>query len=309
MDAFECRSTYRSRGRWLVVFLAIVNSVFLVRAVQDLSTWPNSVTVTLPGDKIQAIEQVGTGADYAVEVRCSDILFGAMQARRLDFLGTASISLLMLAAIAYLAFRDSRIESVALRREVSRSEVKPGDLKIETAIPQNRHLSWQQHVLRVLLLLVFLGGVAASFWTVRIQRERAREAWLHDDRYTKVPLLNPLSQGGCKQEPEWPTEDEVRRALEVDFPLSDDWPFSYTERINVRMETDVFEDKIEPPMVRPLIGPTQAHHIRYRCKVRFTDAKRVAAPISFTTSVNDRYGIYYFDHDHFHLFQGDVQQR
>jgi hypothetical protein len=152
-----------------------------------------------------------------------------------------------------------------------------------------------------LLVLTLVVALASSFWGVKLQREKRRKEWIEHPRYTEVQLFDAMGEGGSTKEPEPPSEDEVTRALEIGRPVTDRWPFLYVERINVRMVVKLIDEEIEPPRVYPLVGPAQCHRMRYMCRTDFTEATRIAAPISYTTTMKDCFEVVYISHDHLHL--------
>jgi len=122
------------------------------------------------------------------------------------------------------------------------------------------------------------------------------------ERYSRVPVLGPITPGAPEAAMDPPSEDEVMRTLENARPVAGGVPFLYeVQRSNVRIVVDLIADYIDPPRVYPLIGPAQLHHAQYKCTVYYTEVTRVGLPIPYTTTDEDCQEVLYIDHDHFHM--------
>ncbi len=122
------------------------------------------------------------------------------------------------------------------------------------------------------------------------------------ERYTRVPILGPITAGGPAVALDPPSEDEIMRALEAARPVEGGLPLMHeVQRNNVRIIVEPTGDYVDPPRVYPLIGPAQLHHAHYKCIIHFTEVTRVGWPIPYTTVDEDTQEVIYIDHDHFHM--------
>ena len=137
------------------------------------------------------------------------------------------------------------------------------------------------------------------------QKKHEDEFHVHE-RYSRVPILGPLTAGGPVKALDPPSEDEIWRALERANPVQGGIPFFHeTQRNNVTMVVDKIADYIDPPRVIPLIGPAQLHHAHYKATIYYTERKIVGWPIPHTLEDEDSVEVIYIDHNHFHMV-GDV---
>lgn len=121
-------------------------------------------------------------------------------------------------------------------------------------------------------------------------------------RYDKVPILGPVTQGGPVAAIDPPSDDEVIRALEKARPVRGGIPFLHEkQRNNVRIVKEKISDYVDPPRVYPLIGPAQLHHAHYKCIVYFEEIERVGWPHPHTLRNNEAQEVVYIDHNHFHM--------
>jgi hypothetical protein len=126
------------------------------------------------------------------------------------------------------------------------------------------------------------------------------------ERYSRVPILGPLTQGGPVTALDPPSDDEVWWAFERARSVQGGIPFLYeTQRNNVTIIKEKIADYIDPPRVVPLIGPAQLHHAHYKCTIYFTERRIVGWPIPHTLINEDAAEVVYVDHNHFHM-AGDV---
>lgn len=126
------------------------------------------------------------------------------------------------------------------------------------------------------------------------------------ERYSRVPILGPLTAGGPVQALDPPSDDEVWRALERARPVQGGIPFlNETQRNNVVIIKEKIADYVDPPRVIPLIGPAQLHHAHYKCTVYFTERKIVSWPVPHTLEDEESVEVLYIDHNHFHMV-GDI---
>ena len=134
-----------------------------------------------------------------------------------------------------------------------------------------------------------------------LQKTAEDKAWVHE-RYSRMPILGPITPGAPHTALDPPSDDEVERVLEASRPVQGGWPMLYeTQRMNMHIVCEPISDYVDPPRVYPLCGPAQLHHVHYKCIVNFTEVVRVGWPIPYTTTNEDCQEVVYIDHDHFHM--------
>ena len=122
------------------------------------------------------------------------------------------------------------------------------------------------------------------------------------ERYARVPILGPITQGGPVVALDPPSDDEVWWALERANTVQGGVPFLHeVQRNNVTMVKEKIADYIDPPRVVPLIGPAQLHHAHYKCTIYYTERTIVGWPIPHTLVDEDAVEVVYIDHNHFHM--------
>lgn len=133
------------------------------------------------------------------------------------------------------------------------------------------------------------------------QDELEDKAWVQE-RYKKVPILGPITEGGPVVALDPPSPDEVMRALEEARPVEGGIPLLHEiQRNNVRMIIEPIADYVDPPRVYPLLGPAQQHHAHYKCTIFFSEATRVGWPIPYTAVNQEAQEVVYIDHNHLHI--------
>ncbi|MEN6493573.1 MAG: hypothetical protein ABFD16_04710 [Thermoguttaceae bacterium] len=133
------------------------------------------------------------------------------------------------------------------------------------------------------------------------QDELEDKAWVKE-RYKKVPILGPITEGGPTVALDPPSPDEVMRALEEARPVEGGLPLLHEiQRNNVRIIVEPIADYVDPPRVYPLLGPAQLHHAHYKCTIFFSEATRVGWPIPYTAVNQDAQEVVYVDHNHLHI--------
>lgn len=133
------------------------------------------------------------------------------------------------------------------------------------------------------------------------QDKKEDEHWVHE-RYSRVPVLEPLTPGGPMIALDPPSDDEVMRAFDKARPIEGGLPFLHeVQRNNVRIVTEKIADYVDPPRFVPLIGPAQLHHAHYKCTIYYTQVTRVGWPIPHTLRDEDASEVVYIDHNHFHM--------
>lgn len=137
------------------------------------------------------------------------------------------------------------------------------------------------------------------------QDKKEDQYWAHE-RYERVPILGPMTQGGPAIALDPPSDDEVMVALEKARPVEGGVPMLWERnRNNVRIVKHKIADYVDPPRVYPLIGPAQQHHAHYKCIVYYEDVRRVGWPVPHTLRDEDTQEVIYIDHNHLHMV-GDV---
>ncbi|MBM4005424.1 MAG: hypothetical protein FJ295_19380 [Planctomycetes bacterium] len=133
------------------------------------------------------------------------------------------------------------------------------------------------------------------------QDKKEDEFWLQE-RYKRVPVLEPLTAGGPHVALDPPSDDEVMWALEKARPTEGGLPFLYSvHRNNVRIVKEKIADYVDPPRFVPLIGPAQLHHAHYKCTIYFSEVKRIGWPVPHTLRDDEVQEVVYIDHNHFHM--------
>jgi hypothetical protein len=267
--------------------------------------WPSSVSLVFPKTGVVVDFAGNTGNEKLWQ---TEVLFRTSQTARLDFLWASSISVLLLAAILYVSLRESRSGQSNAQKENGRAAGDPSDARDRPVVTPKGKLRWYQYGMSTLLMLMLVTSLAMSCYAVKMQRLKKRKEWIEDKRYVEVPILGPPGRGSAAGEPGPPSADEVMRAVELVMPTYDNWPFCFVDRINVHTVVEPITDFIDLPRVYPLVGRAQLHHLHYQCFVHFTDAARVAAPLSFTTRVTDWEQVVYIDHNHLHMAGDDDEK-
>ncbi len=133
-----------------------------------------------------------------------------------------------------------------------------------------------------------------------LQQRREDQFWIKE-RYSRVPILGPVTHGGPVQALDPPSDDEVMRAMP---PIDGGIPFFWErQRNNIIITKELICDRIDPPRVYPLIGPAQLHHAHYKCTVYYSETTRHGWPIPYTTVDEDSVEVIYIDHDHLHMVE------
>jgi hypothetical protein len=133
-------------------------------------------------------------------------------------------------------------------------------------------------------------------------QDKPEERFWMKQRYSRVPILGPLTSGGPVQALDPPSDDEIMRTLERAHPVKGGLPLLHeVQRLNVRLVKDKIADYVDPPRFYPLIGPAQQHHAHYKCTVYYTEVTRVGWPVPHTLRNEDAREVIYIDHNHFHM--------
>lgn len=132
------------------------------------------------------------------------------------------------------------------------------------------------------------------------QDQKEDEFWKHE-RYDRMPILGPITNGAEPVALDPPSDDEVMVALEKARPVEGTVPGLWSKnRNNVRIIKEKCADYLDPPRVYPLIGPAQLHHAHYKCTVYFEEVTRVGWPVPHTLRDEDTLEVVYIDHCHLH---------
>lgn len=122
------------------------------------------------------------------------------------------------------------------------------------------------------------------------------------ERYARVPIMGPLTQGGPVAAIDPPSDDEVIHALERARPIRGGVPFLYEKQRNrVRIVKVKIADYIDDPRFVPLIGFAQLHHAHYKCTVYFEERTINGWPVPYTLEDKESVEVVYIDHNHFHM--------
>jgi hypothetical protein len=133
-------------------------------------------------------------------------------------------------------------------------------------------------------------------------QDRMEDNYVRRQRYSRVPILGPITPGAPTVALDPPSDDEVMRALEAARPIKGGIPFLHEiQRNNVRIVVEPIADYIDDPRFYPLVGPAQLHHAQYKCIVYFTETTHVGWPIPYTTVDEEAQEVLYIDHDHLHM--------
>jgi hypothetical protein len=133
------------------------------------------------------------------------------------------------------------------------------------------------------------------------QKEAEDHFWEYE-RYSRMPILGPITPGTPEVALDEPSDDQVMRALERARPVQGGLPFlEEIQRNNVRIVKEKIADYIDPPRVYPLVGPAQLHHVHWKCIIYYTEVTRVGWPIPYTTTDEEAQEVIYIDHDHLHM--------
>jgi hypothetical protein len=138
-------------------------------------------------------------------------------------------------------------------------------------------------------------------------QDREEDEFWVKERYDRVPILGPITEGGPAVALDPPSDDEIMRALERALPVEGGIPYLHeVQRNNVRIVKEKCADYVDPPRIYPLIGPAQLHHAHYKCTIYFTQVTRVGWPLPHTLTDEDTVEVVYIDHNHLHMV-GNVE--
>lgn len=122
------------------------------------------------------------------------------------------------------------------------------------------------------------------------------------ERYSRVPILGPMTAGGPAIALDPPSHDEVMCALEKARPVRGGVPLLHEkQRNNVRIVKEKIADYVDDPRFIPLIGFSQLHHAHYRCTIYFEERTINGWPVPYTLEDKESMEVLYIDHNHFHM--------
>ena len=133
-----------------------------------------------------------------------------------------------------------------------------------------------------------------------LQHEYENQAW-EQERYNRVPIMGPITQGTEIVALDPPSDDQVMRAFEKAHPIKGAPFLETTVRNNVKIVKEKIADYADPPRVVPLIGPAQLHHAHYKCTIFYSEVIHVGWPIPHTITNEDAQEVVYIDLDHYHM--------
>lgn len=124
------------------------------------------------------------------------------------------------------------------------------------------------------------------------------------ERYARVPILGPITEGGPAVALDPPSDEEIMMAFEQARPLQGGLPLLYeVQRNNVRILVEPVADYVDPPRFYPLVGPAQLHHAHYKCTIFFDEIVRVGWPLPHTLREEESQEVIYIDHCHLHILE------
>ena len=134
-----------------------------------------------------------------------------------------------------------------------------------------------------------------------VQKHKEDVAYVKE-RYSRVPILPPLTAGAPAVALDPPSDDEVMRAFEKARPHEGGIPLLHeVQRNNIRIITEKIADYVDPVRIIPHIGPVQLHHAHYKCTIFFSERTLVGWPIPHQIDNEDAVEVVYIDHNHFHM--------
>jgi len=102
-----------------------------------------------------------------------------------------------------------------------------------------------------------------------------------------------------------PSEEEIIRALPK---VTRGIPYLYEEfRDDFTIVITPLVDRVDPPVVMPLVGAVQVHHCHFKCTVYYKERIISNYPFPFYLE-EDRVEVVYIDKDHLHAYVGEDEQ-
>jgi hypothetical protein len=148
----------------------------------------------------------------------------------------------------------------------------------------------------------YLGAYSIPiFVSPLLQKHQEDKHWEHE-RYGRVPILGPITQGGTPKAIDPPSDDQIMRALEKVRPVQGGTPLLWErQRNNVLITKEIIADYVDPVRVYPLVGPAQQHHAHYKCTIYFQERTYNGWPMPYRIEDNESVEVIYIDHNHLHM--------
>ena len=147
-----------------------------------------------------------------------------------------------------------------------------------------------------------MGILAVPIPVSPYHQTKAEDDFWVKERYSRVPILGPVSAGGPQKALDPPSHDEVMQAFLKAHPLKTGIPFLYDiQRNDVRIVIDKIADYMDPPRFYPLVGPAQLHHAHYKCTVHYSEIVYVGWPMPHSLVNEEAIEVLYIDHNHLHM--------
>jgi len=102
----------RTRRYWLMVALTIFNCISFLNATHLVFTWPSSVSVIFSAEQVTVLHDAQGHAEYEATVPLKTFPFDVQleQQHRHDLLSYSSVNMLLLTAILWSYWQQSRLE-------------------------------------------------------------------------------------------------------------------------------------------------------------------------------------------------------
>ena len=120
-------------------------------------------------------------------------------------------------------------------------------------------------------------------------------------RYDSAMVLDPIPPGQTHVAEDAPSDELVMIKFKEIHNSRGNFPALYeVQHNNVRIVKEKVQDVVDDVRVVPLIGPVQAHHSHWVCKVYYTEIIRNGWPIPYTVRNEEKMEVIPIDLDHFH---------
>ena len=122
------------------------------------------------------------------------------------------------------------------------------------------------------------------------------------ERYERVPVIGPTTEGGAPIALDPPSDDEVLQALEKSPSTRGGIPLAFEKhRNNLKIVKEKIADYVDPPRFVPLIGMAKLHHAHYKCTLYLSERTNNGWPAPYTLEEKAASEVIYIDHNHFHI--------
>ena len=150
----------------------------------------------------------------------------------------------------------------------------------------------------VIISLLFF-GVLFSGSTLKAQKEVQLD---NHERYERVPIIGPTTEGGVPIALDPPSDDEVMHALEKARANRGGIPLLLEKHRNkLQIVKEKIADYVDPPRNVPLIGMAKLHHAHYKCTLYLSERTINGWPAPPTLEEKAASEVIYIDHNHFHI--------